>query len=485
MALRLSRRTLLRGAGATLALPLLETMIPSRASAALGAAPVRTVFIGLEGGIWTGADGFFPYKDGTDEERNKVWGKNAILPGGHTADVGPDYKLTQTLQPLAEVRKDVLILSGLHHRNDLLTSPVLGDHGQDLGTLLTGFDISSTPGVTIKNGISFDQVLAAKIGEVTRFPSLQLAVGQTSYNTKEATGLGYMGFLSYDADGYALPVEGDPAQAFDQLFTDGTSRQQAERDADRRRLKSVLDAVHEDMKRLKTSVALQDRRKLEEYAATVREVERRIERAKAWEGKPVRLPPGTKRPDASRKSDGSGSHRSEEIRLMLDVLALALQVDVSRIATLRMGGYYGSFSFLGFPQDPHGVYAHNGGDPEKIKGCRAIDRFHVEQLAYFLKRLKGVSEGSGTLLDHTAVLYGAGLTNGLDRARHVISYQAHGQVNTPILVAGRGGGALKSGRHVNYDHGTPLANLFVVLAGLAGVRDFSFADSTGPLGGLV
>ena len=283
-----------------MALPFLEAMTPLSALAATGKtagkAPVRMVFVGMEGGIWTGEDGIFPWKSAMDVERTKSWGRNGIMPGGALADVGPDFKLTSTLQPLAAHRKDILLLSGLHHPNDKIPNSVVNAHGQDLGTLLTGVNISGTPGVALKNGISIDQYVAGKIGERTRVPSLELAVGTTSYNTKEASSLGYMGFLSYDADGYAMPLEGDPAAVFDRLFTEGSAKQQAERETQRRQNKSILDAVRDDMKRLEGKVAAEDRRKLDEYFTTVRELEKRIERAKQWEHLPVKLPPGVVRP---------------------------------------------------------------------------------------------------------------------------------------------------------------------------------------------
>ena len=482
---------MLKSLGASLALPFLDAMAPSSLLAANAAkkAPTRMIFIGVEGGIWTGENGFFPWKEGIDGKRALSWGRKGILPGGAIADVGPGFKMTRTLEPLDRFRESLMPLSGLHHSNDHIPNSIVNAHGQDLGTLLTGINISGTPGVALKNGISFDQVLAAKIGERTRVPSLQLAAGQSSYNTREATGLGYMGFLSYDADGYAMPVEGKADELFDRLFTDGTPKQQARRRIEQRQNRSILDAVLGESKRIERKVAAGDRRKLDEYFSTIRELERRIEQAKAWEDKPVKLPPGTRRPNKVKgngwTADGSG--RVDQMRLMLDMLALSLQTDVTRIATMRLGGYFGSFKFLGFPEDAHGVYAHNEGDPKKIKGAQAIDRMHMEQFAYFLSKLQDVKEDGGTLLDNSMVFYGAGLTNGpkLNKWSQKVHHEAHGQINTPVLLAGGGGGALKTGRHLNFDHGTPLSNLYTSMAEIMGVPGINFADSTGPLNGLV
>ncbi len=487
----LSRRTLLRGMGATLALPFLDAMTPLSALATTGRAvrsPLRTVFVGMEGGIWAGEDGFFPWKTGMDVERAKVWGKNGILQGGALADTGRDFPLTSTLQPLASVRDQITLLSGLHHANDKIPNSAVNAHGQDLGTLLTGVNISGTPGVVLKNSVSFDQVLARQIGEKTRVPSLSLAVGKTSYNTREATGLGYMGFLSYDENGNALPVEGDPRRMFEMLFTEGGG-QKAAREAERRRQSSVLDAVKEDVTRLAGIVGHDDRQRLEEYFTTVREVEIRAERARQWDDIPLVLPDGTEPPQKLDQGayGKTGEGRVAEMRQVLDILVLALQTDVSRIATLRLGGYFGRFSFLGFPEEAHANYAHNNGVPEKVAGARAIDRMHMEQFAYFLEKLAAVQEPGGSLLDNSLVFFGAGLTNGPrpEVRGDAVGFNAHGHFNTPVLLAGRAGGRLRGGEHLNYDHGTPLANLFVTMAGLHDLPNLAFADSTGPLNGLV
>ncbi|QDT37137.1 DUF1552 domain-containing protein [Stratiformator vulcanicus] len=487
----LSRRAVLRGVGGTLALPMLEAMTPITAVAAgqSGGDPVRSVFIGVEGGIWTGEDGFFPYRDGENVERANKWGKNGILPGGFVADTGPDFRLTSTLEPLAPVKDRLLVLSGLKHANDGIPNSVVNGHGQDLGTLLTGANISGTPGVSLKNRMSLDQYMASKIGDRTRYSSLEVVVGGGSYNTREATGLGYMGFLSYDADGNVCPVEGDPAALFDRLFTDGNAEQQAEREANRRKRRSILDSLRQDLNRLGSKVAPEDRRKLDEYATSIREIEKRVARQKEWENVPIDLPKGTKRPEPSKGRGGyggDGAGRVEEMRLMLDLVALALQTDVTRIVTLRLGGYFGSFKFLGFPEDPHGVYAHNGGDPKKFAGARAIDRMHIEQLSYFLQKLDGIQESSGSVLDNSLVFYGAGLTNGPNgrRGRKEVTYDAHGQQNCPILMAGKAGGNLSTGRHVTFDDGTPLSNLYVNVMESMGMPDENFADSNGPLSGL-
>lgn len=486
----LSRRSALRGLGATLTLPFLDAMTPLTAVAARkgGSDPIRTLFAATEGGIWTGPDGFFPYRNEPDAEKAANWGKKGILPGGLEAATGRDYPITNTLEPVAHLRDHFHLISGLHHANDWIANTVVNGHGQDLGTLLTAADISATPGVALKNAVSFDQILARKIGDQTRVGSLALTVGNSSYNTKEATGLGYMGFLSYDLDGYAVPTEGNPQMLFDRLFRGGTEKSRAEKERRHRQNSSILDAVMDDMRKIKGEVSAEDRSKLDEYFTTIREVEQRMERSRAWEDVPIELPVHAKRPEDAPKGGwhGDGSQRVEAMRLMIDVLVLALQTDVTRLATFRLGGYYGKFSFLGFPEDPHGVYAHNGGDPKKVAGAKAIDRLHMEQVAYLLERMKGIQEGSGTLLDNSMVMFSAGLTNGPNRRVRgdEVSYNAHGQQNIPVLLAGHAGGALKGGAHLTYDHGTPLSNLYTTMAGILGVEMDTFADSDGPLNGL-
>ena len=488
----LSRRAALRGLGVTLSLPFLEAMLPMSALAAspgtrLRKDPVRALFVATEGGMWTGAEGFFPHLSGESAELAKVWGKKGVLPGGFVAATGRDYPIAGTLEPVAHLREHFSLLSGLHHANDWIPNSVVNGHGQDLGTLLTAADISGTTGVALRNSESFDQVLARKLGDRTRVASLALTVGNSSYNTKEATGLGYMGFLSYDLDGYAVPTEGDPQMLFDRLFTGGSEKDKEARDVRFRQRKSVLDAVRDDMRRLEGKVSVPDRTKLDEYFTTIRELEQRLEKSRAWEDVPIELPVHGVRPERMGNGwNGDGSQRIEAMRVMIDTLVLALQTDVTRIATFRLGGYYGKFSFLGFPEDPHGVYAHNGGDPEKVKGAKAIDRMHMEQLAYLLDKMKGVQEQDGTLLDNSLVMFGAGLTNGPSRNQRgdKVNYDAHGQQNIPVMLAGHGGGAIKGGEHLNYDHGTPLANVFVTMAEAMGLEGEKFADSTGPLNGL-
>lgn len=485
---RINRRTVLKGVGATLALPFLESMVPRTSWAAADSAnlpPRRMVFLGVEGGTWTGEDGFFPYKSGCDAERAKNWGKNGILPGGYIADTGADYKLPPTLEPLSDFRQDMLILSGLHHRNDDIANAVVNDHGQDLGTMLTGTNISGTPGFALRNGQSFDQFVAGKIGDRTRFPSLELVVGASTYNTKEVGGLANMSYLSYDADGYALPVEGNPGALFDRLFTNGAKDQAKQREVHRRKHKSILDSVVAELKRLNGTISNQDRRKLDEYGSTVREMERRLEQSKAWDGIPVNLPADAQKPARAKDRDPD-QVRTEDMRLMLDVLALALQTDVTRIATLRLSGYYGSFKFLGFPEDPHGEYAHKCDKPEGQAGLRAIDKYHIEQLAYFVGKLRGMSELGGNVLDNSMVFYGAGLNCGPSKFEgDKLGHYAHIHRNHAMVVLGRGGGDLKTGQHVNFDHGTPQSNLYTTMMEVMGVHDEQFGDGAGPLPGLI
>ncbi|QDT66669.1 DUF1552 domain-containing protein [Calycomorphotria hydatis] len=487
----ISRRTVLRSASAAVALPFLESMVPTTlGGTAPGAtSPLRSIFIGVEGGIWTGKGGFFPYKTDSDLDRAKEWGTKGVLPGGFIADTGKDYQLSPALEPLADYKDRVLLLSGLKHAHDLIPNSSVNAHGQDLGTLLTGVDISGTPGVSLRNGQSIDQFMAERIGRRTRYSSLQLAVGKSSYNTQEASRQGLMGFLSYDAEGNALPVEANPEEVFDRLFTEGTEESRAKREQDRNRRASILDSVLGDLNRLNNRVSKSDRRKLDEYSNTVREIERRIDKQREWEDIPIDLPADATRPSgykgyADREGDGSG--RVDQMQMMLDMLALSMQTDVTRIATLRMGGYYGTFKFLGFPDNPHNGYAH--GASKDPAGAQAIDRLHVSQLAYLLKRLDSMSEGDGsTVLDNSMVFYGAGLTNGPSPTRRhdkKVGFNAHGQVNTPVLVAGGAGGRLQTGRHVTYDNGTPLSNLFVTMMEAMDITDQQFSDSTGSLTGI-
>jgi hypothetical protein len=444
----LSRRAVLRGIGAAVALPWLEAMSPATAQAkdvAAGAElPRRIAFLYVPNGVhmadWT--------------------------PG----DTGSLFALSPTLRPLEPFREDLLVLSGLAQRNAAPMGDEGGDHARSLACFLTGIHPLKTDGGNIRAGVSVDQVAAFKIGHRTRLPSLELGIDPSAQAGSCDAGYScaYSSNISWKSDNLPMAKEIDPRLLFDRLFGTGPrDASPAERARRERRQRSILDFVLEDARQLHAQVGTNDRRKIEEYLNSVREIERRIEQARTFE---VSARPA---PGAARPSSMPGDLR-EHIRLMLDLLALAFQADVTRISTFMFANEASNraYPFLSVP-DGHHDLSHHGNDPRKHEKIRAINRFHVEQFAYLLGKLKAMKEGDGSVLDHAMIVYGSGISDG-DR---------HNHDDLPILLAGKGGGSLDSGRHIKYD-AVPLNNLYLSMLDRMGVKVDRHGDSTGRLGML-
>jgi len=440
----LSRRTFLRGAGAAIALPWLEAMAPRTAFArgAGAAPPLRFAFLFVPNGKWM--DGWTPEREGAD------------------------FELSPTLEPLAARKRDLLVLSGLAQRNAEALGDGPGDHARSAACFLTGAHPRKTEGANILNGVSIDQLLAERIGRETRLPSLELGCEAplTSGNCDSGYSCAYSCNISWKSATTPQLKELDPRLVFERLFADeGLAPEERARRLARRR--SLLDHAREEAARLKVELGATDRRKLDEYLTAVREIERRIERAEADAA-------ASPTPAPSRPA-GIPADFGEHARVLCDLLVLAFQADLTRVAThmLANDGNNKSFKWLGV-SDGHHEVSHHGQEPGKIAKLEKIDRFHVELLAHLLARMAAVSEGDGTLLDHSLVLYGAGISDG----------NAHNHDELPILLAGRGGGAVEPGRHLRFPRGTPLCNLYLSLLDRAGVREAAFGDSRGRLEGI-
>ena len=444
----LRRRTFLRGVGAAVALPLLDAMPlggfgPAAARAADGAArgPVRLAFTFFPNGVNTAK--WFPEK------------------------TGRDWELTPTLEPLKDFRDDVTVLSGLAQRNADALGDGGGDHARNAATFLTGVHPLKTSGANIRAGRSVDQVAADLIGRETRLPSLELGVdrGRNAGSCDTGYSCAYSNNVSWRSPSQPTAKEINPKLAFQRLFGTGGAGDAAERRLAERR--SILDLVADDAAALQKRVGGNDRRKLDEYFSSVRDVERRIERtldAPAVEVPEIALPPGVPQ------------DISEHIGLMYDLQALAFRTDVTRVSTFMLAnaGSNRSYPEAGV-NDAHHHISHHQRDERKLADIAKIDRFLAEHFARFLKTLKETPDGEGNLLDNSLVLYGSAIADG-DR---------HSHKDLPLLLAGRGGGAVESGRHRAYESETPLNNLFLSMldiAGAAGVEEFG--DSTGRLGGL-
>ncbi len=442
----LSRRTFLRGAGVALALPWLEAMLPRAALArgvAASAAPLRFAFLFAPNGKWM----------------------NSWTP----TTEGASFELSPTLQPLAGVRDRLLVLSGLAQKNAEALGDGPGDHARSAACFLTGAHPKKTEGAEIHNGISIDQVLAERIGHETRFRSLEVGCTPplTSGNCDSGYSCAYSCNISWRSPTTPQLKETDPRALFERLFgaTDGLTPQQRARRLARKQ--SLLDYARDDATRLSVQLGTTDRRKLDEYLTAVREIEQRL--AKAEADAATRPVPVIDLPAAMPADHG------EHARLLCDLLALAFQADLTRVATHMFAndGDNRSYPQIGAP-DGHHETSHHRDDPIRIERVEKIDRFHVEQLAYFLGKLATMNEGDGTLLDHSLVLYGAGISDG----------NAHNHDELPILLAGGGNGTVKSGRHVRVAPATPLCNLFLALHDRTGARASSFGDSTGHLSAL-
>ncbi len=439
---RISRRTALRGLGTTVALPLLDAMAPALASAAEAkkAVPTRMAFIYVPNG--------------------------KHMPDWTPAAVGGEFELPYILEPLQSVKNELLVLSGLAQDHGRPHGDGPGDHARALSSFLTGQQARKTHGADIKVGVSVDQVAAGKIGQRTKFPSLELGCdrGAQAGNCDSGYSCSYSTNLSWRTDTTPQAKEVDPKLAFERLFAGGSAAEgRSKREKYR---KSLLDFVLEDAHDLQARLGGKDRRKLDEYLTSIRELELRIHAAGRNPDEPL--------PNYPRPS-GIPSDYAEHIRLMYDLLALAFQGDLTRVSTFVVAneGSNRAYPFIDVP-DGHHDLSHHGGDPAKQNKIREINRFHITHFAYFLEKLKNISEGERTLLDNAMIVYGSGLGDG----------NAHNHDNLPIVLAGRGGGTIHTGRHVRYEKETPLNNLFLSMLDRMGSPVESLGDSSGRLESL-
>ena len=440
---QIPRRTFLKGLGTAIALPVLESMAPGIAraasAAAQGALPRRMAFVYVPNGA--------NMADWTPKE------------------VGSDYELPSILEPLKPVQQDLTVLSGLAHDKGRPNGDGPGDHARASATFLTGCQARKTPGADIKVGTSVDQVAAQKIGSRTRLPSIELGTDRARLagNCDSGYSCAYSFNISWHSESTPMPPEVDPRLVFDRLFSNGNSGEMEESRLKRDRYrKSILDFALDDAKRLKSSLGYTDRRKLDEYLTAVRELEQRIERANNF---------AITHPDYSRPTGIPRSYE-DHLKLMFDLQALAFQTDTTRISTFIMAhdGSNRQYPFIGV-RDGHHDLSHHGGDGEKKEKIAKINRFHVTQFAYFLQKLKSIKEGDGTLLDNCMIAYGSGLGDG----------NRHNHDNLPVLVAGKGGGTIQSGRHVRFSKETPMANLFLSMLERMDAPTERLGDSTGLL----
>ncbi len=453
----MSRRTMLRGVGTAMALPLLDVMKTARAgtptalpaSAGMPARhPNRMVYLFVPNG--------------------------KVMEDWTPATEGADYEITPSLEPLADLREDFSILSGLAHRNGLALGDGPGDHARASASFLTAAHPYKTGGRGVKLGQSVDQFAAEQIGRNTRLPSLELGC-EKSFNAgvcDSGYSCIYTQNISWRTEFMPTAKEVNPRLVFERLF--GGDATAPTDEAGRRRFqyrKSVLDLVREDAASLRKRLGGEDKRKIDEYFTAVRDIELRIERLLYVRGDEDDAP----MPELD-KPDGVPSDYKEHLRLMYDLMTVAMQTDATRIYTFMLAHAGNNRPYRELDvKDGHHHLSHHGGDKAKIDALRKINLFHVKELARFLKRLKETPEGEGSLLDHSMICYGSGLGDG----------NRHSHLDLPVLLAGKGNGTLTPGRHIRYPKETPMANLFLSMLDRMGVETEAFGDGTGRATGLV
>ena len=430
----LPRRTFLRGAGVTLALPLLDAMIPSFSDAAV-AGPVRRLgFVYIPMGCnWFQ---FFP------------------------KEVGKLTELSPTLSTLTPVLNQVTVISNLELKNSY--SP--GNHATSNSGFLSAARAKMTEGADYELATTVDQIAAKQLGKQTPLPSLELAVDATTPIGACDGGMSciYETSLSWSSPTTPLPAEANPRVVFERLFGDGGSA--VDRLAALREDGSLIDFVSDDIAHVQKKLGPGDRTKLSQYLDTVREIERRIQKAEQQTA-------NSAAPDLTRPI-GVPSAYGDHAKLMFDLQALAMQADITRVITFQLAREASTRTYpeVGVPEAHHPT-SHHGNDPEKLAKLAKINAYHVSLFAYYLEKLKSTPDGDGSLLDHSMILLGSGMGNP----------DVHNHVNLPIVVAGGGAGKLKGGRHIKYEEPTPLANLHLTLLDKVGIHLDSFADSKGTI----
>lgn len=430
----LPRRTFLRGTGAALALPLLDAMIPAATAATRTALrPVRRL-------------GYVFMPMGCDQSR---W-----TPPGTDGRLG---ELSPILRSLEPVKDKLTVLTNLELRN-----AYPGSHATSNAAFLSAAKAKQTESSDYYLGTTADQVAAQQIGRETRLPSLELSMDmmQTTGQCDNGFACVYQNNLSWSSPTTPLPSEAHPRVVFERLFGEGGGAE--ERRAALRKRASLLDWVGEDIARLRRELGSGDRARVDGYLETVREVERRIQRAEAELGeRPL--------PDLDRPPGVPASY-AEHARLMFDLQVLAMQGDVTRVCTFQLARETSNRTYpeIGV-SDPHHPLSHHGNDPDKIARMAKINAFHVSLFAYYLERLRATPEGDGSLLDHSLLLYGSGIGNP----------NLHDHTNLPVIVAGGAAGGMRGGRHLRYEQPTPLANVHLALLDKVGVRLDRFGDSSG------
>lgn len=439
----LSRRTMLRGMGTAIAIPALDAMAPAMAASQLpGPKPVRMAFVYVPNGIdmknWT------PANDGP-------------LPA----------ELPRILKPLDPFKKDITILSNLTHNGGRALLDGAGDHGRCCGGYLSGVQPRKSF-VDIKAGVSMDQIVANEIGKQTRFASLEVGLedARQAGDCDSGYSCAYTNNLAWRSETQPLPPILDPRALFERLFGTGAELSPEARARQAKYRRSILDFVMGDTRKLEANLGPTDRRKLDEYLSSIRSIEQQLERA---EKDNAVINPGMDKPY------GVPADFAEHFKLMTDMITVAFQADLSRVVTFLVTreGTSRPYREIGIA-DGHHPLTHHMNKPDLIEKVTQINTYHVQQFAGWIEKLKAAKEGDSNVLENSMIVYGAGLSDG----------NRHTHEDLPTLMAGNGGGYIKSGRRVTARRETPMSNLFLTMMDRMGVHPEHFGDATGRLNGL-
>ena len=436
----MSRRTVLRGLGASVTLPLLDGMVPAYAALRATATPAQRLGIV-----------YVPM--------------GAVMENWTPATEGAGFELSPILQPLAPVRDQLLVLTGLDNQPAVaLPGEPAGGHGRIGAAFLTGVHAKPTEGVDFRAGVSIDQIAGAELGRETQLASLE--VGLESTDLAGACDVGYscayVNTLCWRSPTTPLPMENNPRAVFERLFGDSDSTDLTARATRLRRNRSLLDSVQGAVSDRRRELGAGDQVRLTEYLDAIRDVERRIQLAEAQSDRELPL--------FERPAGSIPESFEEYARIMIDLQILAFESDMTRVITFMIGKELSSRTFpeLGVP-DQHHPLSHHQNKPESLEKLTRVQVFQAGLLAYYLERLRSTPDGDGSLLDHMTLIYGSGMSNS----------NLHVPLGLPILVAGGGAGTLRGGRHIRYPEGTPLSNLYQTVLSKLGVPVERIGDSTG------
>ncbi len=436
----LPRRAFLRGMGTAVALPFFDAMVPAFASPAAAKPPLRMAFVYVPNGI-----------------DMRHW--------------NPDYEgqlaaLPRTLRPLEPLKDDLLLMGNLTHNTGRALLDGAGDHGRCCGSYLTGIQVKKST-TDIKAGVSMDQLIARQIGSQTRFPSLEIGLedARQSGDCDSGYSCAYTNNLAWRSETQPLPPILDPRALFERLFGDGVAMSPEARVRQAKYRRSILDFVTDDTKKLETGLGPTDRRKLDEYLSSIRAVELQLEKA---EKDNAQIDPHMDKPY------GVPADFAEHFRLMSDMITIAFQADLTRVLTFLVTheGTSRAYREIGI-SDGHHPLTHHMGKIDQLDKVAEINLYHMQQFAAWMQRMKATKDGDGSLLDHSMIVYGAGLSDG----------NRHLHEDLPTAIVGRANGTIKTGRRVVYRRETPMCNLFLTMMDRMGVRMDNFGDSTGRLEG--